>query len=256
MTLMLAMSALHVCIARDRRQALRVWGGVWLCNLLYAAMIVASYFIGFEAWEVERLAEADRYTMLIALWTAVLACALIMREQGAPHAGRKAAALAALAAVLLPLSHTEMTVNTLITRDYVYNTIWARAATDSMTAYLKGELAGEDEPKMLCMGEYNYIELHYTLAGTADIGKMDKGWQYASWTGSCEQVEAELAGGGYDYVFVANTESEDAKRVIDERYAPLTADGQSLKPYSLYRVGRNEAGEVALHYLSTMPAQE
>lgn len=256
MCLMLGMSALHVCIAREKRQALRLWGGVWLCNLLYMAMIVASYFISFEPWEVERLAEADRYTILVALWTGVLACALIMREQGAPYAGWKAAAALTLAAVLLPLSHTEITVNTFITRDYVHNTIWARAHTDDMTRYLKSELAQEEDPRVLVMGEYNYVELHYTLAGSIDIGRLDKSWQEARWTGSCEAVQAELADGGYAYVFVADTGSDYEDRVIDGRYTPLNADGTQLEAYSLYRVDRGADGSVKLAYLSTMPEQE
>lgn len=256
MGLMLLLSTAHVAIARDRRQALRLWGGMWLCNLLYVVMLLASYFIAFEQWEVERLAEADRYTILIALWTAVLACAMLVRERDTARLRLRTALLAAAAAILLPLSHMEMTVNTFITRDYVYNTIWARAATDEMTAYIKGELAAQEDPKLLCMGEYNYIELHYTLAGDVDIGTMEKSWQYASWTGSREMVEAELANGKYDYVFVANTESEDARRAIDERYAPLTADGRNLTPYSLYRVEHSGEGEVTLSYMSTMPEQE
>lgn len=252
----LLMGCAHVSVARDRRQALRLWGGVWVVNLLYMAMIVASYFFSFEPEEVARLAEADRYTMLIALWTGLLACAMLVRERETLLRRRRLVLLCCLTAALLPLSHMEMTVKTFITRDYVYNTIWARAATDEMTAYIKGELAAQDDPKLLCMGEYNYIELHYTLAGDVDIGTMEKSWQYASWTGSCEMVEAELANGKYDYVFVANTESEDAWRAIDERYAPLTADGGNLAPYSLYRVEHGGEGEITLSYMSTMSEQE
>ncbi len=254
--LALLMSGVHVCVSQDRRQALRLWGGVWLCNLLYAVMIVASYFTSFEPWEVERLAEADRYTMLILLWTAVLACAMLVHERNTARPKLRIALIAAMAAVLLPLSHMEMTVKTFITREYVDNTLWARDQTERMTAYLKGELVGEKNAKMLCMGEYSYIELHYTMAGDADLGRMDKSWQYAPFTGSCDAVAQELAQGGYDYVFVAGTGSEYPQRVIDERYAPLTADGSLLAPYSLYRVKHGEDGTVVLDYLSSMPKQE
>ena len=256
MGLLLLLSAAHVAFGSDRRQALRLWGGVWLANLLYIGMIVASYFIGFEPEEVERLAEADRYTMLPALTTGILACAMLARD-GSWQGGKRcaAAALAALA-VLLPLSHPEMTVKTFITREYVENTIWAQDDTEKMARFVREQLPHEDNMPLLCVGGYNYEQLHYMLAGTCDIGPIGSSWTQAPWSGSSERLKEELNRGAYEYVFVGGGYDENSTLAIDERYAPLVIGDEELRPYSLYRVERGEENGVQLVYVASMTESE
>lgn len=260
----LAMSGAHVAIAADRRRALRLWCGVWACNLLYMALIVASYFTSFEPWEVARMAEADRYTMLVALWAGTLAAAMLVYEQDTPHPRRRLALIGVLALAMLPISHMEMTVNTFITRDYVHNTVWARDKTDRMTAYLSRELGDAEGVKLLCIGEYEYVEMHYTLAGRIDLGPVSQDWKKSAWGGDPEALRHELEDGGYTHVLVAGLTVSDvnydeetrAYLSIDERYNALSQDGEALSAYSLYSVQRGEAGEITLAYLSTMPEEE
>lgn len=252
--LMLLMSAAHISVACDRRQALRLWGGVWLMNALYMAMIVAAYFFSFEPEEVARLAEADRYSMLVALWTGVLACALLAREKDTPHPKRRMALLCLLAAVLLPLSHTEMTVKTFVTCEYADNTHWAREDTGEMAALIEEQLGGQRDVKLLCMGGYEYVELHYALVGIADIGPITKSWENAPWSGSAQSVREELKRGGYDYVFVGD--AQDGDLAIDGRYAILTAQGEALSARTLYRVELGADGSVYLAETAAVPEQE
>ncbi len=256
MGLMLLLSGVHIVLSEDRRRALRLWGGVWLANVLYIAMIVASYFIGFEPEEVKRLAEADRYTMLPALWTGILACALLAREWGTGSKGRCAAVTALAFAALLPLSHVEMTVKTFITREYVEHTIWAQDDVSRMTGFLQEQMDGKEDVQMLCMGDYNYAQLHYMLAGTCDIGSIGSSWSQAPWSGSSEKVREELINGSYDYVFVAGRYEDGDTLAIDERYAPLVMGNKGLVPYSLYRVERGEENGVHLVYVASMTESE
>lgn len=249
---MLALCAAHTALAADKRKTLRLWGGLWAANASYLLMIAVSYLFNFEPEEAARLAEADRYTILVALWTGLLAAGLLIRESGRMRAGRQAALLGALAIVLLPVSHPEMTVKTFITREYVENTIWGRALTDRMTAFLRQAFAGVEDIRLLCIGDYNYMELHYTMAGTADIGSVDKDWQRAPWRGEPEKLREALSEGAYSHVFAADMQAEPK----NERYAALSADGTALKDYSLYRVERGADGSVTLRYLASMPDQE
>ena len=259
-----AMSAVHIAVAGDRRRAMRLWGGIWLANAAYMAMIVASYFFNFEPWEVARLSEADRYTMLVALWSGVTACAALSGEWKTADKKRFAVLVCAVAAALLPLSHMEMTVKTFVTRSYIHNTVWARDTSDRMTAYLKSELPAQEETKLLFMGESQYVEMHYTLAGYTDLGPVAQDWKKSAWGGDPNALAAELVRGGYTHVMVCGLDIEDINfdeetrkhLSIDERYAPLSADGEMLKAYSLYRVERGEDDTVKLVYLSAMPEQE
>lgn len=250
----LLMCGAHLAVARDKRRAGRLWLGVWLGNAAYMAMIVVSYFFFFEEAEVERLAEADRYTMLIALWTAVMAVVLLLRERETPRRRVRAALLCALTAAMLPLSHMDMTVKTFITREYVQNTVWAREQTEQMAAFLREQLSGEEDARLLCMGDYPYVELHYALAGDIDIGRIDRSWDGAPWAGDAQAVAGVLEDGMH--VFVAGLTDEDAQRVIDSRYAVLTVDGAALQAHSLYRAQAQGDGSVRLVYLATMPEQE
>ena len=258
------MSAAHITAAEDRKQAVRLWGVMWLVNLAYMAMIVVSYFFNFEPWEVARLSEADRYTMLIALWTCTAACAELAAQWRTVHKKRWVLLVCGVCAALLPLSHMEMTVKTFVTRDYIHNTVWARDMTDRMTAYVKSELSGGEETKLLCIGESQYVEMHYTLAGHTDLGPVTQDWKKSSWGGDVQALVQELKDGGYTHVLVCGLKIEDvnydeqtrAYLSIDERYAALSRDGQMLKAYSLYRVGQEADGSMMLQYLSTMPEQE
>lgn len=261
----LLLCGVHVLASSDRRRALRLWGGVWLANLAYLVMIVGSYLFFFEEWEVRKLSEADRYTVFIALWTALLACVLLFKAVGGMRMARRVGAVGALLAVLLPLSHPEMTVKTFITKDYVHNTVWARDATDRMTLFLKEKLAGEENVKLLCMGDYKYVELHYTLAGVTDIGGMDKSWPYAPWRGSAGSLRDALEANGYTHVFVAGLTIDeemiedkallDGAMDVDARYAVLTDDGRPLCANSLYRVVQGEDGRACLSHWATMPEE-
>ena len=248
----LLLCGVHVLIAQNRRQSLRLWAGVWLANLAYLAMIVCSYFFFFEAAEAERLAEADRYTMLVALWTALLACALIFRELARLRLAVRAAGACVLLAALLPLSHPEMTVKTFVTREYVHNTVWARAEAEQMTAFIRDALPGAQGARVMCIGDYEYIKLHYLLAGTADIGRLSESWSEAPWRGDPERLRQALTDGGFEAVFVAGLMEDDPALVIDARYSVLTDDGQPLRPYSLYRVQTREDGTACLSYMATM----
>lgn len=248
----LLLCGVHILVADNRRQAIRLWEGVWLGNLAYMLMIVVSYYFFFEEQEVERLSEADRYTMLVALWTVLLACVMIFREIHRVRPVWRAAAVCVLLATLLPLSHPEMTVKTFITRDYVHNTVWARDRTEKITAFLKEKLSGMEDVRLLCIGDYEYVELHYTMAGTADIGRHGSGWQEAPWAGDPERLRQVLLENGIAYVFVAGAMLDEPELAIDERYAVLTDDGHALIPYSLYYVTMREDGEPCLVYWETM----
>lgn len=240
----LLLSAAHVLLARERRRALGLWAGVWTANLLYLAMIAASYFFNFSPEEVERLSEADRYTTLPALWTGLLACALIVRERA--QRGRWRVAVCALTAALLPLSHMDMTVKTFITREYVQHTVWARDEVDRTTAYIREALAGQPEARLLCMGDYAYAQLHYTLAGVTDIGRADAAWDAAPWRADVQALETRLREGGYTHVFAGGLDSVDASfSALVEGEAPLTA-------HALYAVECEADGGVTLRRLSTM----
>ncbi|MBE5798638.1 MAG: hypothetical protein E7321_01630 [Clostridiales bacterium] len=254
--MMLALCAAHAAIAKDRRQALRFWGGLWAANIAYLLMIAASYFFNFEPEEAARLAEADRYTILVALWTGLLAVAMLIRESGRLRAGHQAALLCALAAVMLPVSHPEMTVKTFITREYVDHTIWGRAQTDRMSAFIVQALGEEENTQMLCIGDHDYAQLHHTLAGTADIGPIGNEWWRCAWRSNPEKLREALAGGSYAYVFAADMQGERELDGIDARYGALTADGEPVKDYSLYRVEHGADGSVTLRYLASMPDQE
>ena len=250
--LVLLLCGAHVLVTGNRRRALRLWAGVWLVNLAYMAMIIVSYCFFFEEWEVERLSEADRYTMLIALWTALLACALIFGELTRLRLPGRTAGACALLAALLPLSHPEMTVKTFVTRDYVHNTVWARAQEERMTALIREMLPGAKDARVMCIGGYEYVKLHYLLAGTADIGRLSESWSDAPWRGDPERLRRALAEEGFEAVFVAGLMEDDPELAIDARYSVLTDDGQPLRPYSLYRVQTSGDGTACLVYMATM----
>lgn len=254
MAVLLALCAVHVCLAENRKQALRLWTDVWIANIAYILMIVASYFIGFSPAEVQRLAEADRYTMLVALWTGLLVTALLAHEAGRRPAGRKAALLCAAAALWLPLSHPEMTVSTFVTKAYIDDTQWARDPVSADAQQIASRLGGQTDARILCMGEYPYIETHFLLCGRADIGRADEMWGSAPWSGDCQQVEKALETGAYSHVYVGGLMQEDANLAIDGRYACLTKDQSGLKAHTLYRVERGE--DIALVDMETMNGQE
>jgi len=258
------LSLAHMMAAADKQHARRLWGSIWLANIVYMAMIVASYFFNFEPWEVARLSEADRYTMLVALWTCVTACAMLAAQWKSAGKKQYAVLVCVACAVLLPLSHMEMTVKTFVTREYIHNTVWARDMTDRMTAYVKSQLPAGEQTKLLCIGESQYVEMHYTLAGHTDLGPMTQDWKKSAWGGDVHALEQELKDGGYTHVLVCGLEINDVNYdeqtrmhlSIDERYAAMSEDGQALKAYSIYRVEMAEDGCVKLQYLSTMPEQE
>lgn len=254
MAVLLALCAAHVHLAENRKQALRLWAGVWIANIAYILMIVASYFVGFSPAEVQRLAEADRYTMLVALWTGLLVTALLAHEAGKRPVGRKAALLCALAALWLPLSHPEMTVSTFVTKAYINDTQWAREPVSADANRIASQLGGQSDARILCMGEYPYIETHFLLCGRADIGRADEMWGSAPWSGDCQQVQKALETGAYTHVYVGGLMQEDANLAIDGRYDALTEDQSGLKAYTLYRVKRGEG--VALVDMETMNGQE
>lgn len=249
---MLLLTAAHIAISRDRRQALRLWSGVWLANLLYTVMIVASYFVSFELAEVEQLAEADRYSMLMPLITGIIACALIMRESRMEL--RPAATVCGAFAALLWLSHPEMTVGTFITREYIDHTIWAQDETNRTAEFIKTHVPAWESARVLCMGEYNYEQLHCMLAGVCDIGRFDESWKKASWAGDVQALRQALAAGEYAYVFVGGEGEGDL--ALDGRYAALTYNGEALVTQSLYLVGRDEQGSVWLAPLAAMDGSE
>ena len=252
LTLLLCIA--HVDVSEDRRKALRLWGGVWLANLLYTVMIVSSYFIGFEPQEVARLAEADRYSMLMPLTTGLLACAVLLGERSGARRVRYAAVVGAAFAALIPLSHMEMTVKTYVTREYVDHTVWAQDEAGKTARFIGAQLDGDEQAQVLCMGEYPYVELHCLLAGVCDVGTLDRSWEKAPWAGDAKAVESELKCGGYDYVYIGGKGEGDL--AIDERYAPLTKNGEAPALRSLYRVERSEDGGAALVYMATMNEAE
>ena len=257
----LLLCVVHVFVAEDRKTALRLWAGVWAANAVYTLTIVASYFFFFEEWEVARLSEADRYMMLPALWTALAFCAAILGEADAAHARRRCAAVCLVALVLVPLSHPEMSYNTFITQDYARRTVWARDEADRQDILLRGQLSGEENAKLLCMGGYDYVSLHYLLCDMLDIGDIGASWSDAPWQGDCEAVRDELVSGGYTHVFVADLSGDTlsgpdrdlTRAAIDERYAPLTPDGEPLRAQSLYRVERSAQDGISLAYVASIP---
>jgi len=244
----LLLCAAHVLIARRRSQAIRMWCGVWLCNLLYLLMIAVSYFVGFELEEVARLAEADRYISIIPLWTGVLAVAMLALERNERHPMRNLALLGVVAVILLPLSHPDMTVKTFVTKEYVQNTEWARTETARIAAFIRGAIPAESRDKLLCIGDYNYIELHFELAGDVDIGRLDQ--NDGSWRSGPDGLHAAVERGGYDHVFVGAID-EEAERFVD-----VTTDGAKPQAYSLYRVEQGQDGSVKLCRFATMTDNE
>ena len=257
----LLLCLVHVFVAGDRKTALRLWAGVWTANALYTLTVLASYFFFFEEWEVARLSEADRYMMLPALWTALAFCAAILRETDAARARRRCAAVCLAALVLVPLSHPEMSYNTFVTQEYVRRTVWARDEADRQDILLRQQLAGEENAKLLCMGGYDYVSLHYLLCDVLDIGSIGESWPEAPWQGNCQAVREALASGGYTHVFVADLSGDTLsgpdrdldRAAIDERYVPLTRDGEPLRAQSLYRVERDAQDGVSLAYVASIP---
>lgn len=245
---LLLLSGIHVWTAANRRQALRVWAGIWTANALYVLTIVASYYFFFEEWEVARLSEADRYLMLPALWTGLMFCALLLGEREPQVQKRRCAAICLATLGFLPLSHPEMTYHTFVTQDYAYRTVWARAESELQAALLKALLPQDGSAKLLCMGSYDYVSLHYLMADTLDIGTMQSSWSEAPWKGDARAVREELTAGGYTHVFVGGLGEEDAQAGY---YAELTADGEALRARSLYRVEQGAQGEVYLVYQET-----
>lgn len=211
MAVLLALCAVHVCLAENRKQALR-------------------------------------------LWTGLLVTALLAHEAGRRPAGRKAALLCAAAALWLPLSHPEMTVSTFVTKAYIDDTQWAREPVSADAQRIASRLGGQTDARILCMGEYPYIETHFLLCGRADIGRADEMWGSAPWSGDCQQVEKALETGAYSHVYVGGLMQEDANLAIDGRYACLTKDQSGLKAHTLYRVERGE--DIALVDMETMNGQE
>lgn len=254
MAVLLALCGVHIAIAQDRKAALRLWAGVWLANAAYIVMIVLSYFIGFSLEEVERLAESDRYTILVALWTGLLVSAMLIREAGRMRAGRRAALLCAMAALWLPLSHPEMTAHTFITGEYAEHMHWARI-TDRMDAdYITAQLDGQTGARVLCMGDTPYVETRYLLCPTVDIGRFDVSWSSAPWSGSAESVREALKNGTYSHVYVGGLMLDNEDLAVDERYAVLTENGENLKERTLYRVVQDQDGNMVL--MNMMANQE
>lgn len=255
---LLALSAVQIAAADDRRQALKTWAGIWLANVLYVLMVVASYYFFFEEWEVVRLNEADRYMILPALWTGLMYCGLLLAQQGERRGRLHSAAIVLSVLCFVPMSHMEMTYHTFVTQNYAHRTLWAREMTDRQAALLKKHLAGEEEKRLLCMGSYDFMSLRYTMSDVINLGLLQERWDEAPWMGDCEAVRAQIETGGYTHVFVASLDTIDVTvseypGVVDERYAPLTQDGSMLRAQSLYRVVRDEAGEISLVYLETIP---
>lgn len=250
---MLGLSAVQIAAAPDRRAACRMCAGIWTANVLYILMIAVSYYFFFEEWEVARLSEADRYLILPALWTGLALCALLLGEG---RRGRLSEVLiCATVLALVPVSHMDVTWKTFATQEYANGTIWVRNATAYREMFLKEQLAQEKEPRLMCIGEYDFMSLRYTMADTLNLGLLQECWTEAPWRGDCEAVRRALEEGGYTHVFVAWLDGEglEADEVIDERYAPLTQDGEPLRESSLYRVVRDEQGGVTLSFVATMP---
>lgn len=247
---LLLLSGVHGAVAENRRDALRIWAGIWAANALYVLMIVVSYYFFFEEWEVARLSEADRYLMLPALWTGLMFCALLLGERGPRVQKRRGAAIGLATLAFLPLSHPEMTYHTFVTQEYATKTVWARAESELQAALLKDGLPQDGSAKLLCMGEYDYVTLHFLMADTLDIGTMKSSWPEAPWKGNAQAVREELASGSYTHVFVGVLGEEDEQAGC---YAELTHDGAPLRARSLYRVERGEQGEICLVYQQTAP---
>lgn len=155
----------------------------------------------------------------------------------------------------VPVSHPEMTWHTFVTQEYANRTIWARNTTDCQALFLKEQLAREEEPRLACMGEYDFMSLRYAMADTLNLGLLQESWEWAPWTGDCEDVRRALEEGGYTHVFVAGLGDEGLGEsgVIDARYAPLTREDEPLRENSLYRVVRDEQGGASLIFVATMP---
>ena len=255
---LLLLSGVQIYTAQDRRQAAKAWAGIWTANVLYALMVVASYYFFFEEWEVARLNEADRHMILPSLWTGLMYCSMLLHERQAVRSRQRDAAIVLSVLCFLPLSHMDMTYHTFLTDNYAYRTIWARAMTDRQAALIKNELSKEENPKLLCMGSYDFMGLRYTVSDVLNLGRLQDRWDEAPWMGSCDAVRSELETGGYTHVFVASADTFDITvteyaGVLDDRYAPLTSDGTLLREQSLYRVERDEQGEISLHYVATVP---
>lgn len=245
---LLLLTGVHIAVAGDRRRAVRTWCGIWAANVLFVLMLMASYLFFFEEWEVARLNEADRYLVLPAFWTALMFCSLLLHERETSRMKQRRAAICLATLVFLPLSHPEMTYNTFITDNYAYRTVWARAESELQAALLKEHLPGD--AKLLCMGDYDYVSLHYLMADALDIGKLAESWQEAPWRGDCDAVRRELETGGYTHVFTGGLSEEDGEPA---RYAPLTRDKEPLQARSLYSVEHDAQGRVALVYVATAP---
>ena len=107
------------------------------------------------------------------------------------------------------------------------------------------------------------MELHYTLAGEFDLGPVSQDWKKADWSGDPQKLSQKL-GEGYTHVLVAGAEITDVnydeetrlRLSIDDRYAALTEDGESLVPYSVYRVVYDGQGKPKLALQATMPDPE
>lgn len=246
----LALCAVHTAFSRARRRSMRMWIGVWVGTAGYMAFILVGYMLIFTPEESQALSEFYRYVSLPALWTALLACALLLRRAGEMSPCRRGVVGCALTLGFAPLSHPALIYDTLVTRETVPDTLWAYAPTQRLEDLVRAQLDLTEVPRIRLMGECDQMALRYALLDKADLGSWPDSWSMGEYVGTLEGVRAHIEQGGYDYVLIGEMESEDEHRRVDARYAPLFAGGaETMHDFSLYRVVRD--GGIRLEYMAT-----
>ena len=246
----LALCAVQAMLSRARRHSVRMWIGVWAGMAGYMAFILVGYMLIFTPEESQVLSEFYRYASLPALWMALLACALLLRRAGEMSPCRRGITICALTLCLAPLSHPVLIYDTLVTYRTTKKTIREYAPTRRLETFLRAQLDLTQTPRIRLMGECNQMALRYELLDAAELGSWADSWTMGEYAGTLEGVRAHIEQGGYDYVLIGETESEEERKRVDARYAPLFAGGaEAIHGFSLYRVVREDG--IRLEYIAT-----
>lgn len=241
---LLAVSVLVLAVSPQKKTDARRLCGLWIVNAAYILLTLVSYLFFFPENESAQLSEFDRYLSLPALWTGLVLAGVLLRGAAEKRSGMRLGSLAASAVLLLPLCHPQLIWETLVTRENVVYTEWARYNTAQMAQTIRENVESDSGvPKLLLMGDCEAIALRYELVGDADLGELRGDW--GAYAGSAERIAKEIRRENAEYVFVAGQPGDPAL-AVDERYAALTEDGSPPKFFTLYKVETNEDGDVTL----------
>lgn len=246
--------AFLIAIARDRRQAVRLCVGLCIANAVYVLFLLFSYVFFFNPSEALRLNELDRYLSLALLMTGLLLAAYLAKEACEAPSRVRLAAVVGCTLLCLPFCHPKLMYDTLITRETVKNTLWAREETERTSAFLRETLAKEEMPwKIRILGNLDHMALRYEMIFDADFGHPHSNWGEATFAGDAALTREEIMQGDYRYVYIADTVPDDDHLAVDARYAALFENGaEDIRANALYVVTQSTQG-ITLRFLAGRP---